>query len=51
MRRNGVTGRVLLKALSETYHAHGMQEHAFVDRQSLRPSATRSRIICSEALV
>lgn len=50
LRRNGVTGRILLKDLSETYHEHGMHERIFVDRQELEAECDElPRIICSEA--
>ncbi len=49
LRRNGVSGEVLLKNLIDIYYQHNLRE--FAARQSLRlADETIPRIICSEAL-
>lgn len=50
VRRNGVTGRHLVKALSDIYHDHGMSDHNFQLRNiAERESEGAPRVICSEA--
>ena len=50
LRRNGVTGRVLLKTLANLYHQHNIREWA--DRKlSQLEELQVPRVICSEALV
>jgi superfamily II DNA or RNA helicase len=50
LRRNGVTGEPLLKALARIYDQHNLRD--WVDRRSLHVAARPvPRIICSEALV
>jgi hypothetical protein len=50
LRRNGVSGEPLLKALSRIYDQHNLRE--WVDRRGLH-ATTRPvpKIVCSEALV
>jgi superfamily II DNA/RNA helicase len=50
MKRNGMTGKVLLKGLGETYTQHNMREWSR-DAASRQSGATIPRIVCSEALV
>jgi len=50
LRRNGVTGQNLFKALSEIYYRHNMRD--WVDNRSLiKEELPIPRIICSEALL
>lgn len=50
LRRNGVTGQDLLKALVRLYHQHNLRE--WLDRRSLQlEDPPIPRIVCSEALV
>ena len=52
IRRNGVTGRPLVKALSDLYHDHGMHDRDFQIRHlAERESEDLPRIICSEGFV
>lgn len=52
LRRNGVLGSPLLKALIELYHDHGMHEYSYEEhRLHEEESEELPRIICSEALV
>jgi hypothetical protein len=52
VRRNGVTGRPLVKALSDLYHDHSMHERDFQIRHlAERESEDVPRIICSESFV
>ena len=52
IRRNGITGKQLVKNLSDIYHDHGMREHDFQLRHRVeRDSEDLPRIICSEAFV
>ncbi|MBE3142718.1 MAG: helicase [Planctomycetes bacterium] len=52
LRRNGVIGTLLVSALSELYHDHGLDEHAYEERRlHEQESEELPRIICSEALV
>ena len=52
LRRNGVTERNLLSALTDIYHEHGMSDFQYRARtQSEAENEDLSRIICSEALV
>ncbi len=50
LRRNGVTGEALLKALARIYDQHNLRD--WIERRSLH-ATTRPipRIVCSEALV
>jgi hypothetical protein len=50
LRRNGISGEPLLKALANLYHQHNLSE--WVDRRSLHAAGRLvPRIVCSEALV
>jgi hypothetical protein len=50
LRRNGMNGEPLLKALARIYDQHNLRD--WVDRRSLHPTARPvPKIICSEALV
>lgn len=50
LRRNGVTGQALLKALTRLYHQHNMRD--WLDRRSLQlEDPPIPKIICSEAFV
>lgn len=50
VRRNGVTGETLLKALTNLYHQHNMRE--WVDRRGLSlEDYPVPKIVCSEALI
>ena len=52
IRRNGITGKDLVRLLSDLYHDHGMSEHDFQLRHRVeRQSDELPRIICSEAFV
>jgi len=52
IRRNGITGKNLVRMLSDLYHDHGMREHDFQLRHRVeRDSEDLPRIICSEAFV
>jgi hypothetical protein len=52
LRRNGVTGVPLIRALSELYHDHGLDERVSEERRKLEEeSDSLPRIICSEALI
>ena len=52
LRRNGVVGNLLVKALSELYLDHGMHEYTYEEhRLHEEESEELPRIICSEALV
>ncbi|MDE3088610.1 MAG: hypothetical protein KGJ80_04410, partial [Chloroflexota bacterium] len=49
MRRNGMTGKVLIKTLGEVYTQHNMRDWAR-DAELHQGDATIPRIVCSEAL-
>lgn len=50
LRRNGVTGEVLLKALARIYEQHNLRD--WVERRSLHATGRPvPKIVCSEALV
>ena len=50
LRRNGVSGEPLLKALARIYDQHNLRD--WVDRRSLHATGRPvPRIVCSEALV
>lgn len=50
IRRNGMTGRHLVKALSDIYHDHGMSDRNFQLRHiAEQESEAAPRVICSEA--
>jgi hypothetical protein len=50
LRRNGVSGEPLLKALARIYDQHNLRD--WVDRRSLHVTARPvPKIICSEALI
>jgi superfamily II DNA or RNA helicase len=52
VRRNGVTGKLLVRALSDLYHDHGMSDSSFQLRHlAERQSEDVPRIICSESFV
>ena len=52
LRRNGVAGRNLLKALTSIYHEYGMKDFESLQRSPYETEAENvPRIICSEALV
>jgi hypothetical protein len=52
MRRNGMVGLPLLKALTDVYHDHGLHEHVHEERRRHEiESEELPRVICSEALV
>ncbi len=52
IRRNGITGKNLVRMLSDLYHDHGMSDHDFQLRHRVeRDSEDLARIICSEAFV
>lgn len=52
LRRNGVTGRNLLRALTNIYHDYGMKDFELLQRSSFEIETENiPRIICSEALV
>ena len=52
IRRNGITGKNLVRMLSDLYHDHGMSEHDFQLRHRVeRDSEDLPRIICSESFV
>jgi hypothetical protein len=49
LRRNGITGQNLLKALANLYHQHNMRD--WLDRRSLQIEEHEiPRIVCSEGL-
>jgi hypothetical protein len=50
MRRNGMTGKILLKTLGEVYTQHNMRDWAR-DAALRHNDATIPRVVCSEALV
>ncbi len=52
LRRNGVVGIPLVRALTDLYHDHGLHERVY-DEQRIHEQASEElpRIICSEALV
>ena len=50
LRRNGVNGEPLLKALARIYDQHNLRD--WVERRSLHPTGRPvSKIVCSQALV
>lgn len=52
LRRNGVVGTPLIRALSDLYHDHGLHEQVYEDRRQHEQEAEEfPRIICSEAFV
>jgi len=52
LRRNGVVGDPLLRALADIYHDHGLHEQVYEDRRLHEQEAEGlPRIICSEAFV
>ena len=52
LRRNGVAGNPLVRALADIYHDHGLQEQAYEERRFHEQESDEiPRIICSEALV
>jgi superfamily II DNA or RNA helicase len=52
IRRNGVTAKALVKAVSDLYHDHGMSDTSFQLRHlAERESEDVPRIICSEAFL
>jgi len=52
LRRNGVTGRNLLAALTDVYYEHGMNDREYKARHEFETECEDiPRIICSEALV
>jgi len=52
LRRNGVTGHLLVKSLTDLYHDHGLQDRVYEDIHIHEQEAEEfPRIICSEALV
>lgn len=52
LRRNGVVGNPLVRALADIYHDHGLQEQAYEERRFHEQESDEiPRIICSEALV
>ena len=52
LRRNGVVGNPLLRALSDLYHDHGLHERVYEERRlQEQESEELPRIICSEAFV
>ena len=52
LRRNGVSGNTLVRALSELYHDHGLDERVYEERRLHEIEADElPRIICSEAFV
>ena len=52
LRRNGLTGKGLIGALTEIYHDHALHEHLETGhRQHEQDADELPRIICSEALV
>ncbi|MFH0988929.1 MAG: hypothetical protein V1799_02825 [bacterium] len=50
LRRNGVTGKSLLKSLSRLYHQHNIQERIDSADELENRSKDIPRIVCSEAL-
>jgi hypothetical protein len=49
LRRNGITGQILLKALANLYHQHNMRD--WLDRRTLQLEGHEiPRIVCSEGL-
>lgn len=52
LRRNGVIGNPLVRALSDLYHDHGLEERVFEEHRLHEQEAEElPRIICSEAFV
>lgn len=52
LRRNGVSGNPLIKALSDIYRDHGLHEQEYADRRlHEQESEEIPHIVCSEALV
>lgn len=52
LRRNGVIGNPLLRALSDLYHDHGLHEQVYEERRHHEQEAEElPRIICSEAFI
>lgn len=50
LRRNGVTGKSLLKSLSRLYHQHSIQERIEANDELTNRSRDIPKIVCSEAL-
>jgi hypothetical protein len=51
LRRNGVTGRPLIRALTDLYHDHDLDQRVYEERRlHEQESEELPRIICSEAL-
>ena len=52
LRRNGVAGNPLVRALSDLYHDHGLEERVHEERRQHALEAEEvPRIICSQAFV
>ncbi len=51
LRRNGVTGKHLIKALGRLYHQHRIQERLDFAEDSEQRSKEIPKIVCSETLV
>lgn len=52
LRRNGVVGNPLVRALSDLYHDHGLNEQVYEERRQREQEAGElPRIICSEGFV
>jgi hypothetical protein len=52
IRRNGITGKPLVRALSDLYHDHGMSDSSFQLRHlAERQSEDVPRIVCSESFI
>ncbi|MDA7522707.1 SWF/SNF helicase family protein, partial [Akkermansiaceae bacterium] len=51
-RRNGITGKDLVRWLSDIYHDHGMKDHDFqLKHRAEEETDNHPRIICSEAFI
>jgi hypothetical protein len=52
LRRNGVIGSPLIRALTELYHDHGLHERVYEERRlHEQESDDLPRVICSEAMI
>jgi hypothetical protein len=52
LRRNGVIGNLLVRAMTDLYHDHGLQDRVYEDRRlHEQESEELPRVICSEAFV
>jgi len=50
-RRNGMTGEILVRNLTDLRIEHGLDQHGTLDRDHITKSEEQPHIICTEALV